>query len=144
MGEGTHGLFNGSLFSIELCAPEIQKEVREVIIYEGNIYLAHQATIRGLFYKQKMLVIMRRTHGVPVFGEIRLIIASNDNYFFVLRTVHTTYEPAMHFYNIISSDGPFKCMKFENLLDWTLLVQCKLAHNKCPVVVLKHALLDIA
>nr|XP_054930443.1 uncharacterized protein LOC126537830 isoform X1 [Dermacentor andersoni] len=141
-GAGIHGLVNSSSFSSELCTPEIQKEVRDVIIEEGNIFSASQATIRGMLYKQDMLVVMRRTDGAPVFGEIRLILASNGDHFFLLRTVHARYEPAMLFYSIISSDGPFKCMKLESLLDWTPLVQYKLARNKYPVVVLKHAILD--
>lgn len=52
---------------------------------EEDIFSASQASIRGLFYKEDMLVVVRWTDGAPIFGEIKLILASNDDHFFPIK-----------------------------------------------------------
>lgn len=52
--DGIHGLLvTSSSLSSELCTPEIQKEIRALILDEGNIFWACQAAIRGLFLQAR-------------------------------------------------------------------------------------------
>lgn len=141
-GSSTDVLDNASTFMISLCSPEIQNEVREVVSDEGEIFSTQQATIRGLLYECKMLVVMSRQNGELKFGEIQLILSKDARHFFLVKTVSTSYEPGMQYFNILSNDGPIKCIELDSLLDNTPLIQYNLARCSYPVFVLKHGLLD--
>lgn len=78
-----------------------------------------------------------------LFLEKLCVLFKGVEHYFLMKTLHTSWEPPMQCYTILSDDGPSTCMEHKTVLDHVPLVEYKLVYHKYPVLVLKHAILDM-
>lgn len=135
---------SASRLQLSLYSDDIQKVIKDFFGSDDDIYYAYNAEYRGLAYRRDMILVLSREDDRLVFGQIILILAKGPAMCFLVRVTRSSLEPSMQLYNLYDCEsGSLKCVTPSSIIDYVPLEAYRLGQAQRPIVVLKHAVLDL-
>lgn len=96
---------------------DVQRALPQSISAPGSVLVASSVCIDGIKYNVDMILCIGSCSGLPAFGQITHIIASNTEIMFVCRKMTAWYEEHIRSYELCHSLGSFCVTKWSDLTD---------------------------